>query len=78
MSQVHELQYPSGSGLVERKALLLCARLTDQQKPGLTDTKRREHRWWLDSYSQARAKPQKRFRTKNHRVVRTPQPEQRQ
>eukprot|EP00961_Rhodomonas_salina_P137428 1848753-Rhodomonas_salina.1 len=52
---------------VEHNALLLCTRLTDQQKPGLIDMKRREHTGRLlhDSYSQASAEPQKRFRTKN-------------
>eukprot|EP00961_Rhodomonas_salina_P131147 1765102-Rhodomonas_salina.4 len=35
------------------------------KKPGLIDTKRREHRLWRDSCSQASAEPQKRSRTKN-------------
>eukprot|EP00961_Rhodomonas_salina_P078805 1059944-Rhodomonas_salina.2 len=35
-----------------------------QRKPGLIDTKRREHRRWRDAYSQARAGPQERPRLK--------------
>eukprot|EP00961_Rhodomonas_salina_P144982 1951625-Rhodomonas_salina.1 len=47
--------------------VLRIAVVMGQQKPGLIDImmKRREHRLWRDSYSQARAEPQKRFRTKN-------------
>eukprot|EP00961_Rhodomonas_salina_P056646 760849-Rhodomonas_salina.2 len=60
-------------GQVERNALLLCARLTDQQKQaGLIDMKRREHTSWCDSYSQAHAEPQKGSNLKTKKC-RTPQ-----
>jgi len=53
--------------ICDRVSTSPCSTLSggEQQKPGLIDTKRREHRSWRDSYSQARAGPQRRTRNEN-------------